>query len=135
MSQVQATVVAVPGAELYATLHGSGPVLLILQGGYGSADAVPAFVDSLAGRFRVVTYDRRGQSRSPVLDPDVPVTIGTHADDADALLREVADGAAYLFGSSIGAVIGRQACRCSTDAGRPRATARATASATGPSGA
>jgi pimeloyl-ACP methyl ester carboxylesterase len=39
-------------------------MLLILQGGAGNADGSEALADELSRDFTVVTYDRRGLSRS-----------------------------------------------------------------------
>ncbi|MFF5484364.1 alpha/beta fold hydrolase [Streptomyces virginiae] len=56
--------------------------------------------------FTVVTYDRRGLSRSTLDDPTRPVTMTDHADDVAGLLAEVADGPALMAGFSMGAEIG-----------------------------
>jgi len=100
--------ISVSGATLYYESSGSGPLLLILQGGAGDADGCAALVAALAPDFTVVTYDRRGLSRSALGDPSAPVTIATHADDVIALLEAVGatTGPALLFGVSIGALIG-----------------------------
>src|SRR5262249_44956168 len=77
---------AVPGAKLYYRVRGRGPVLVVLQGGAGDADGFEAVAARLADRFTVVTYDRRGLSRSRLEDPAAPPTIRTHADDVQRLL-------------------------------------------------
>src|SRR5919199_2527173 len=43
--------VPVPGARLYYQLRGAGPLLLIVQGGAGDADAAPEVVDHLANHY------------------------------------------------------------------------------------
>jgi pimeloyl-ACP methyl ester carboxylesterase len=96
----------VPGASLYYTVRGTGPLLLLLQGGTGDADTAAAFTQALAESFTVVTYDRRGQTRSPITDPDETVSIETHSQDAHLLLDHLTHDPAHVFGSSIGAVIG-----------------------------
>jgi len=63
-------------------------------------------VDRLVDDCTVVTYDRRGLSRSVVSDPAAPVTIGDHADDVARLLTALADGPALMLGLSMGALIG-----------------------------
>lgn len=50
----------------------------------------------------VITYDRRGNSRSR---PTGPSTLDQQADDAAALLRHVGAAAAVVFGTSGGAII------------------------------
>ena len=51
--------------KLHAEVTGSGPALLFITGGTGDAGEWAAFVPDLARDFTVVTYDRRGMSRSP----------------------------------------------------------------------
>jgi pimeloyl-ACP methyl ester carboxylesterase len=96
----------VPGAKLFCKTRGSGPVLLILQGGAGDADGSDALAGALADRFTVVAYDRRGLSRSPVADPARQPGIAVHSDDASRLLSALTGRPAFVFGSSIGALIG-----------------------------
>jgi pimeloyl-ACP methyl ester carboxylesterase len=96
----------VPGATLYYKVWGSGPLLVVLQGGAGNADASDGIARDLADRFSVVSYDRRGMSRSE-LDPDAgPPSIETHADDVQHLLCGLTSEPAFVFGTSIGALIG-----------------------------
>ncbi|HUB71049.1 MAG TPA: alpha/beta hydrolase [Acidimicrobiales bacterium] len=97
---------AVPGATLYYETQGHGPLLLLLQGGDGIANASDALAAGLTDHFTVVSYDRRGLGRSPVDDPSAPVDPTTHADDAARLLAAVSDQAAVVFGTSLGALIG-----------------------------
>ncbi|MEV0355900.1 alpha/beta hydrolase [Nocardia sp. NPDC050697] len=87
---------------IHYRVRGSGPVLLLLAGGDGDADAYGPLGDDLAADFTVVTHDRRGQART-VLPP--AGSLADHADDAAAVLATVADGPAAVFGSSIGAAI------------------------------
>jgi pimeloyl-ACP methyl ester carboxylesterase len=49
-------------------VRGTGPVLLIIQGGAGDADGSDRLADRLIDAYTVVTYDRRGLSRSPPTD-------------------------------------------------------------------
>jgi len=98
--------VAVDGARLWFQVTGSGPVLLISQSGEGDADRTVDLVGHLADRFTVVTYDRRGLSRSTVDDQTTAVSIRRHADDAAAILRQVTDAPADMLGLSLGGVIG-----------------------------
>jgi len=92
-------------APLYHVIRGSGPVLLLMLGGAADADAAGAFVDCLSHAFTVITYDRRGQARSPLERPDQRIEIETHGGDAHELLAALTDQPAYVFGSSIGALI------------------------------
>src|SRR5205814_6219885 len=54
----------------------------------------------------VVTYDRRGLSRSVRADPAAPVTLPEHADDVHLLLASLTDEPVRMLGCSLGAVIG-----------------------------
>jgi len=73
-------VLAVPGACLYYQVRGSGPLLLLLQGGGGDADASERMAGPLLGHFTVVTYDRRGLSRSRLEEgTDAPSSLETHS--------------------------------------------------------
>jgi pimeloyl-ACP methyl ester carboxylesterase len=96
----------VAGATLFYRMRGSGPPLLILPGGDGAADSVDALSDQLVDRYTVVTYDRRGLSRSSVDAPAEGLTLATHSDDAHRLLAALATEPAFVLGSSIGALIG-----------------------------
>jgi len=60
----------------------------------------------LIDHYTVVTYDRRGYWGSLLDDPDQPLTIDTHSDDVHHLLAALESEGAYVFGSSIGALIG-----------------------------
>ncbi|SDM35210.1 alpha/beta fold hydrolase [Allokutzneria albata] len=89
---------------LHRRIRGEGPLLLIVQGGFGNAEHTEGLVEALIDDYTVVTYDRRGLSRSP--SSSGPFTISDHADDAARLLAELTDEPAYVLGCSIGAVVG-----------------------------
>jgi pimeloyl-ACP methyl ester carboxylesterase len=96
----------VPGATLYYEVRGSGPTLLLICGGIYDAAGFAGLADALADHFTVVTYDRRGNSRSPLDGPDEPQHVEVHADDAHRLLASLGPQPAFVFGNSSGAVIG-----------------------------
>ncbi|WP_433244976.1 alpha/beta fold hydrolase [Actinomadura nitritigenes] len=95
----------VPGASLHYEVRGSGPVLLLICGGIYDAAGYAGLAGLLADRYTVVTYDRRGNSRSPLTGPPERQEIAVHADDASRLLGAVAGGPALVFGNSSGAQI------------------------------
>ncbi|MEU8364432.1 alpha/beta hydrolase [Nonomuraea sp. NPDC048882] len=97
----------VPGARLHYELRGSGPLLLISQSGEGDADRSIDLVTLLAADHTVITYDRRGLSRSTI-DPgeDGTVTVERHADDVHRLLAHLTDQPVVMLGQSLGASIG-----------------------------
>ena len=104
-----AATLPVPGASVYYTARGRGPILLVLQGGAGDADGANAIADQLGDAYTVVSYDRRGLSRSPLdnaNDPAAAPSIETHADDVHRLLAALADEPAYVVGCSFGALVG-----------------------------
>jgi len=96
----------VPGAALHYQVCGTGPILLISQSGEGDADRSHDLVARLADSYTVVTYDRRGLSRSRLVDPTRGVTMAEHADDVHRLLAALTDTPALMLGCSLGAVIG-----------------------------
>lgn len=100
------SILEVPGARLYYESHGSGPLMLMIPGASGSADSFKGVTEHLAARYTVVTYDRRGFSRSQLEGPQNCVhRLETDADDARRLIEHLSDQSATVFGSSSGAVI------------------------------
>lgn len=96
----------VPGASLHYEMRGSGPVLLLICGGIYDAAGYAGLAGLLADRYTVVTYDRRGNSRSPLSGPPSVQSVAEHADDASRLLAAVTGEPAFVFGNSSGAQIG-----------------------------
>jgi pimeloyl-ACP methyl ester carboxylesterase len=80
-------------------------MLLILQGGGGNADGSESLANELADRFTVVTYDRRGLSRSKPVRAESN-EIATHAADAAHLIAALSPEPVFVFGCSMGALIG-----------------------------
>ncbi|MEV6150764.1 alpha/beta hydrolase [Nonomuraea sp. NPDC052129] len=106
MPEKQTHTLDVPGARLHCQVRGQGPALLLIPGSNGDADLFDAVADLLAPRYTVISYDRRGFSRSTLNGScDNSAWDETHVNDARCLLRAVAEGPAYVFGSSAGAVI------------------------------
>ncbi|MFQ6392581.1 alpha/beta fold hydrolase [Nocardia sp. KC 131] len=95
---------AVPGANLYYEIRGAGPLLLLIPGGNGDASIFDALAERMADRYTVVSYDRRGFSRSPI-DGSPASRVANDGADAAALLRHLTDRPAYVLGSSSGAIV------------------------------
>ena len=95
----------VDGAELYYERRGSGPPVLFIPGATGDAGHFARVAELLAGEFTVVTYDRRGNSRSPRPAGWTTTSMDEQADDAAGLLRALDLAPAAVFGTSGGAVI------------------------------
>jgi pimeloyl-ACP methyl ester carboxylesterase len=93
------------GAELSYETRGEGPPLLLVAGGLADAGQFTALGDALAGQRRVITYDRRGNSRSLAPAGWTTTTVDEQADDAAALLEALAVPAASVYGHSLGAPI------------------------------
>jgi len=93
------------GAELYHELRGKGPSLLLIHGGGIDGGTFKKLADVLASDFTVVTYDRRGVSRSPRPADWKQTSIGEHAEDAAGLLRALRVAPAAIVGQSLGALI------------------------------
>ena len=104
----------VPGATLFYSTAGSGPLLLFIPGGAGSGQSYARVVAPLSASYTVVTYDRRGFSKSSLQGAqDYAHRLERDADDAAALIehclseqqQEGKQQLAYVFGSSSGAII------------------------------
>lgn len=97
--------VALNGADLYCEMTGSGPAVLFIAGATGDAGHFAAVAPLLADEFTVVTYDRRGNSRSSATTTTGAAWMDEQADDAAALLDTLGLSPAAVFGTSGGAVI------------------------------
>lgn len=102
--------VKVPGAELYYELRGSGDPLLLIPGASGDAGMYERAAAILAERYTVITYDRRGNSRSAAAGGLGSTSVDEQADDAAALIEAAGLGAALVFGNSSGATIALSLC-------------------------
>jgi pimeloyl-ACP methyl ester carboxylesterase len=94
--------VTVNGAEFYFEVRGMGPPVLLIMGATGDGGHFDAFADLLADEFTVVSYDRRGNGRSPVPAGWQTTSPEEQADDAAALLEALETGPAAVFGTSGG---------------------------------
>jgi pimeloyl-ACP methyl ester carboxylesterase len=94
--------VVVNGAELYHEVRGAGPPVLLIMGATGDGGHFDALADVLADEFTVVSYDRRGNGRSPVPAGWQTTSVEEQADDAAALLEALGTGPAAVFGTSAG---------------------------------
>ena len=96
----------VPGAHLSYEVEGSGPLLILIPGASGTGESFRPLLSSLAARYQVVIYDRRGFSRSRL---DGPVNdarrLETDATDVQRLIEHLTDKSAIVFGNSSGAIV------------------------------
>jgi pimeloyl-ACP methyl ester carboxylesterase len=94
--------VVVDETELYYEVRGTGPPVLLIMGATGDGGHFDALADALADEFTVVSYDRRGNGRSPVPAGWQTTSAEEQADDAAGLLDALATGPAAVFGTSSG---------------------------------
>jgi len=91
------------GIQLYYELHGpeTAPVLVLNNGVIMNATTSWVFqTQTLAGHYRVLQYDCRGQGASD--HPEGPYTMELHADDLAALLEALGVESAHIAGISYG---------------------------------
>jgi pimeloyl-ACP methyl ester carboxylesterase len=91
--------------DLYWEARGSGPAVLLIGGTPGDGGQFAAVADDLAADHLVVTYDRRGTSRSARPDGWSETTVAEQAADAATVLSHVGVPSAMAFGTSNGAVV------------------------------
>jgi pimeloyl-ACP methyl ester carboxylesterase len=96
--------VAVNGAELHYELRGKGPSVLLVMGATGVGGHFDEVAALLADEFTVLTYDRRGNGRSPRPRGWTETSTIEQADDAAALLDALGLSPAAVFGTSAGAI-------------------------------
>jgi 3-oxoadipate enol-lactonase len=101
--------IAVRDIDLYYKDNGDGPALLFIHGMCGDADVWAGQVMRLADRFRCITYDRRGHTRSTL--GAEPESVATHAADAAALIEALGLSRPIVVGSSGGARIAVELAR------------------------
>jgi len=105
MTMTATGVAPADGADLYYERRGSGPALLLIVGGGGDCSYYSGLGDLLASRYTVLSYDRRGNSRSLLHSPATAINIAEQSTDALAVLAEAGFDSALIFGNSGGATI------------------------------
>lgn len=104
--EVTTGTLGVPGARLYYEVRGDGPLLVMVPGRKGTADSYRSVAVELSARYRVVTYDRRGFSRSRLVGAqDYARRLATDAEDVRRLVEHLSDEPAIVFGGSSGALV------------------------------
>lgn len=100
--------VPVKNATIYYKIYNEGnPILLMITGGTGDADSYENIIPNFIDHYTIVTYDRRGYTRSPIdhISDHEPIDIETQSEDVSALIRSITHQPVVVFGSSLGAVI------------------------------
>jgi pimeloyl-ACP methyl ester carboxylesterase len=91
------------GVELYYELTGAGDPLVLVHGAFTDHTSWRFVVPGLAESYRVLSYDRRGHSRSE--RPAAPGGRRTDEDDLVALIETLELAPVHLVGSSHGSSI------------------------------
>ena len=87
-------------------MHGQGPILILIPGASGEWDVFSQIALPLAAQYQVVTYDRRGFSRSELDGPqDYDHRLDSDTEDVRRLIQHLTDQPATLFGNSSGAIV------------------------------
>lgn len=102
--------VTTEGDTLFYEVRGQGEPLLMISGGGGDAEFYSYVADILSDEYQVITYDRRGNSRSTRNEP-INFEVSREARDAVAVLRAVGHESAYVFGNSSGAIFALEMAR------------------------
>src|SRR6188768_527656 len=90
-------------ADLYYEVRGTGPAVLLIMGATGDGGHFDQLADLLADEFTLVTYDRRGNGRSPAPAGWKTTSPEEQADDAAGLLTALVRSPAVVCGTSSGA--------------------------------
>jgi pimeloyl-ACP methyl ester carboxylesterase len=107
-SKIISGTIPVNNASIFYKIYGEArPILLMITGGTGDADSFDNIIPFLVDHYTIITYDRRGYTRSPItsISEQGIIDIETQTDDVRALLRAIMKEPVCVFGSSIGAVI------------------------------
>lgn len=95
----------VDGAEIfYEDSGGDGTPIVFSHGLLWSGEMFSAQVAALRGTYRCITYDHRGQGRSP--DSPTPFDMEKLADDALTLIRKLSLPPCHFVGLSMGGFVG-----------------------------
>ncbi len=91
---------------IYYETCGEGVPVLVMHGGLGlDHQYLRPALDDLAGSAQVVFYDHRGNGRSAPVGNWDDVTLGSLADDADALRRGLGFDEIVVYGHSFGGFV------------------------------
>lgn len=97
-------VAEVNGIELGYQILGDGAPLVLLHGGYGSAEMFGSNIQLLAADHQVIAVDLQSHGRSPATDR--PMRFETMADDVAALIDDRGLERAAIMGFSLGGAVG-----------------------------
>ncbi len=92
----------VNGAKIYYEVRGSGPSVLFIAGATGDGGHFERVAELLSDEFTVVSYDRRGNSRSPRPEGWKSTSTEEQSADAAGLIEALGLAPAAVFGTSGG---------------------------------
>lgn len=95
----------VNGTKLYCEVRGSGPAVIFISPATGDCGVFVQVATALADEFTCVTFDRRGNSRSPKPAGWNRTTLAEQAADVVGVLQATIGKPAVIFGSSGGATV------------------------------
>ena len=101
---IKTSFVRTEGDDICYEVRGHGQPLLMIPGGGGDGRIYSFVADILSDEYKVITYDRRANSRSTGNDPQ-SFDISEQSRDAVAVLSAAGETSAFVFGNSSGAVI------------------------------
>ncbi len=102
---METKVVTVNDAQIYCQFLGKGPAILFIPGLGGDGSSFEVVANKLAEKYTVITYDRRGHSRSQPPFDWHKTTMKEQADDAAGLLKILGFKSAVIYGNGIGGLI------------------------------
>ena len=104
--KVDSRTVPANGAELYCEVRGAGRAVLFISGATGDGGHFEKVAEALADEYKIITYDRRGNSRSANPAGWTETSIEEQADDAAGLVEALGLAPVVLVGTSGGGSIG-----------------------------
>jgi pimeloyl-ACP methyl ester carboxylesterase len=90
--------------ELHVWEDGAGPSVVCIHETAATAEVWRPLADALAGRRRVIAFDRPGWGASPAPVPYERTTVGEQANVAAGVIEARADAPAVVCGAGLGAV-------------------------------
>jgi pimeloyl-ACP methyl ester carboxylesterase len=102
------TVRSKDGTMIAYSEAGKGPALILVSGALGKRSDAEALVELLSKNFTVFTYDRRGRGDSG--DSTAVYSTQLEVDDLEVVIT-AAQGNAFVYGHSSGAVLALEAAR------------------------
>src|SRR5258708_21732046 len=106
----------VRGANCFYEVTGFGHSLILTRGAAGVGEVFHPLAHHLSAQYKVVTYDRRGFSRSQLDGPqDYEHRLATDTDDVRRLIEHLTDKPAIVFGNSSGAIVALEVLTHSPD--------------------